>query len=212
MEKIKGQIYVHTNKITGKHYVGQTIDETVVRRWRNNGEGYNKTTRFGRAIKKYGWDSFEHVILPEVYETHEDLDKAEIEAIKLYDSYKNGYNSTLGGNGSSGYAHKDSTKNKISQALKGRPSPHKGKHMSEETKEKLRQAHTGKKLSEETIEKLRQAHIGKKLSEETKAKLRRAMTGIKRSEETIEKMRQANIGRHRGREPWNKGKRGLKRI
>ena len=41
--------------------------------------------------------------------------------IKEYDSFKNGYNLTLGGEGTLGRPTTDVTKNKISEALKNKP-------------------------------------------------------------------------------------------
>lgn len=32
-------------------------------RWRNNGINYKACILFYRAIQKYGWDNFEHIIL-----------------------------------------------------------------------------------------------------------------------------------------------------
>ena len=79
----------------------------------------------------------------------------------------------------------------------------KGKHPSEETKKKLREAHKGKHHSEETKMKIREANKGKRLSEETKNKIREAKKGEKNpmygkhlSEETKKKLREAHKGKH----------------
>ena len=41
-------IYKHTNKINGKSYIGQTCQSPHLR-W-NNGKGYSRTFKFGKAI------------------------------------------------------------------------------------------------------------------------------------------------------------------
>lgn len=55
----------------------------------------------------------------------------------------------------------------------------KGKHLSEETRKKMREAKKGKHRSEETRKKLSEANKGKKLSEETKNKMSEAAKGNK---------------------------------
>ena len=62
-------IYKHTNKINGKSYIGQTIQKPS-RRWRD-GKHYIDQI-FGVAIKKYGWDNFEHIILTDNIQTIEE--------------------------------------------------------------------------------------------------------------------------------------------
>lgn len=108
----KGYIYRHwiiNDKGIEKSYIGQTRQNNVELRWGINGSGYkpqnNKEyTKFWNAICKYGWDSFNHDIL-EVVENEtieklvKELNKLEKQYIKNYDSYYNGYNSTIGGDG-----------------------------------------------------------------------------------------------------------------
>jgi len=86
---------------------------------------------------------------------------------------------------------------------KGRPSPNKGKPMSEEQKLKIGKTKIGnrnwlgKHHSEDTRKKLRNAITGKRHSEETKRKIAAAsrgrthMLGKKMSEETKQKMRES---------------------
>lgn len=53
-------VYCHQNKINGKLYFGITSTSLYLRF--RNGRGY-LTQVFGRAIKKYGWDNFRHIII-----------------------------------------------------------------------------------------------------------------------------------------------------
>lgn len=91
-------VYIHTNKINNKVYIGQTIyGYNPNLRWRN-GLGYEGCTYFYNAIQKYGWDSFEHIVLVNNL-TAEEANKAEELLIALYDTRnpKYGYNIMFGG-------------------------------------------------------------------------------------------------------------------
>ena len=57
------KVYVYTNKVNGKKYVGQTCQPIEYRA--NNGRGYKRCVYFYRAIEKYGWDNFSCNILLE---------------------------------------------------------------------------------------------------------------------------------------------------
>lgn len=85
---------MHTNTVTNKSYIGQTV-QGVKRRARANGSGYKNCNKMERVIKKYGWDSFITTILLET--TYEYADYYEDYFIKKFDTIKNGYNITNGG-------------------------------------------------------------------------------------------------------------------
>ena len=75
------------------------------------------------------------------------------------------------------YHHKgkiisDATREKLSLANGGEKNGFYGKSHTEESKQKIREARTGRKHSEETKQKLREASTNRKHSEETKQKLR----------------------------------------
>lgn len=89
-------VYKHTNKTNGKVYIGITVNEPEVR-WGKNGKNYEKQL-FGKAIRKYGWENFEHEILFENL-SHKEANEKEIELIKSYKATDRdfGYNVALGG-------------------------------------------------------------------------------------------------------------------
>lgn len=95
------KIYMHKNKINGKVYIGQT-KQTLNHRW-NNGKGYDRCPYFYNAIKKYGWENFEHMLIIDGL-TKEQADELEKEFIQKYKSYdmEYGYNISLGGSGLTG--------------------------------------------------------------------------------------------------------------
>ena len=88
-------IYFHKNKINNKYYIGITSQKPE-RRWGKNGENYKLQPKFYNAIKKYGWNNFEHKVLF----TNIPKDQAETlekELIQKYNSIDNGYNCGIGG-------------------------------------------------------------------------------------------------------------------
>ena len=62
-------IYLHRNKINNKCYVGQTCQKPS-QRWGSHGQNYKEQSYFYKAIQKYGWDNFEHIILEENIPAH----------------------------------------------------------------------------------------------------------------------------------------------
>ena len=130
-------VYMHTNKINKKVYVGITCQEPK-KRWKN-GLGYldNEKTKFARAIAKYGWDGFEHIIFAENV-THDEACHMEQLLIVLYDTINNGYNITKGGDGVCGFHHTEEAKQKNREA-------HIGKKHTKEAKQKMSKSRTGEK-------------------------------------------------------------------
>ncbi len=91
-------VYVHTNKVNGKKYVGIT-SQKAIRRWRS-GKGYKFNPHFLSAIELYGWDGFEHEIVLSGL-TREQACIWECALIAQYDTAnpQKGYNVALGGDG-----------------------------------------------------------------------------------------------------------------
>lgn len=147
-----GTIYLITNIINGKMYIGQTVNYLsngkkwgVINRWKKhvkNSENENPECRLiGSAIKKYGKDNFsiQELIICNI----EHLNYYEYDFINLYNTLSpNGYNLISGG------------KN--------------GRFHSEETKKLMSLTRTGKKHSEETKIKIGLSHKNKKTTENTK--------------------------------------------
>lgn len=137
-------VYVHINKINRKRYVGQT-GKGVDKRWQSNGKGYKGSVVFYSAIKKYGWDNFEHIILKELCTICE-ANFWEQYYIQFWNtiSHKNGYNVSKRGDN-----HKlsEESKRKISEKAMGNTRSLGNKH-SEETKRKMSLQRRGRKLTE----------------------------------------------------------------
>lgn len=90
-------IYIIKNKINDKVYIGQTINKIETRFINHKMASRIEDTKFYRAIRKYGEDNFYIELLEEV--DINSLNEREQYWINFYDSYNNGYNSTLGGDG-----------------------------------------------------------------------------------------------------------------
>lgn len=139
-------LYVHTNLINNKKYIGIT-SQVPEKRWLG-GYGYDRRLRFGRAIKKYGWNSFKHEILY-CGLNEEEANRLERELIKEWKTQDPayGYNMTDGGGGVSGFVITEETRRKMSEAKRGANHPNFGKHLSPETKRKIGEVHKGNKYS-----------------------------------------------------------------
>lgn len=93
-----GYIYKITNTINNKVYIGQTI-KTVSKRFNqhknNSNKEYFSQIVLYKAFNKYGIENFKCEEIEQVDNSL--LDEREKYWIGYYDSYFNGYNSTLGG-------------------------------------------------------------------------------------------------------------------
>lgn len=86
---------------SGKSYIGQTANDPEIRKLQHKYTA-NKglDTKFYKAIRKYGFDSFDFEIIYTVVtdgNLREELNTLETYYIGKFDSYKNGYNMTIGG-------------------------------------------------------------------------------------------------------------------
>ena len=96
-------VYMHTNKLNNKKYIGITC-RPVEARW-NSGKGYKLNRHFWSAIQKYGWDNFIHEILASNL-SKEEAQKLEVELISVYNTTDEnfGYNVSIGGEGGARYS------------------------------------------------------------------------------------------------------------
>ena len=140
-------IYKSVNKINGKVYIGFDCD------WPNRKRihkcNYSRLKyKFYNAIKKYGWDNFEWEVIYQSKDRDHTLKVMESHFIQEYDSFINGYNSTLGGEGVFGVRRKQSqeekNKRKITMLGNNYGSLNKGRILSDELKLKLSMLKKGK--------------------------------------------------------------------
>lgn len=144
-------VYLHIFP-NNKYYIGITCVKPYTRRWRA-GSSYSKQPKIYNAILKYGWENIQHKILYENL-TKEEANEKEIECIKLYNSIKNGYNISIGGNGKNGVPCSKETKNKISIANKGKKKSDKSKNNLKRYIEEHGAWNKGKKMSKEHFRKI----------------------------------------------------------
>lgn len=171
-------IYGLRNKKTGKWYVGQSVD--IYGRWdkayrrrqcKNQRKIYN-------ALKKYGYDAFEKVVIEECDNVDWIMDYREMYWIKSYNSIERGYNIKNGGTPSircttTGWKHSPETIARLKELRRNRP----GVPRSTETRQKIRMALIGLKRSDETKLKNRNANLGKTLTDGHRGKISAALKG-----------------------------------
>lgn len=176
-----GYIYLTTNLLNGKKYIGRHKSETFDLKYKGSGK------IICNALQKEGWDNFTCNILYEC-NSEEELNNKEAYYIDLYNAVqsKDFYNLKPGGLGKSEkgkiFINKDNKQFKIypyelesyltlgftkgrlprtPQAVELTRIKNIGKKRTTETKQKLRESRLGKKASALTREKLRKAHLGK---------------------------------------------------
>lgn len=96
---VQGHIYVITNKLNGKQYVGQT-SRNIEDRYYEHCYDSRSTSKIHKAIQEFGVQNFELKELETV--DLNKLDEREQYWIQELNSYKDGYNANIGGNQSFG--------------------------------------------------------------------------------------------------------------
>lgn len=106
-------IYKITVLPINKVYIGlDTKPSYKMARWKTHCQNVAKeqTSKLYNAIRSYGVENCSIEVLKDNFSTVVELALAEIEYIKQYDSYKNGLNSTTGGDGLGAYLYQLSKK------------------------------------------------------------------------------------------------------
>jgi group I intron endonuclease len=149
--EMKGVIYCYHCIPTGKKYIGQTIHEEHRKRQHEHDCKRGVDNKFYRAVRKYGWELFIYGIIEEY--GADVLAEQEVYYIDCYNTYNNGYNSTLGGEGVGGFAPSEETRKKMSESAKNRTDiRHNKKYFTEEEKREAKRR-TGRKYQQKIKEK-----------------------------------------------------------
>jgi group I intron endonuclease len=211
---MNAQVYLVTNKLNGKQYVGQTINPHLP-------VGHGRILR--SAYKLHGKDNFDYEPICKGITNRATLNAIERFWIAVVDTIvPNGYNIELGGSEGSTWTEERRRKHSLAQTgvKRNRPlgskSGMKGKVYPEEGKRKLAEImkgntySLGKFPSEETKAKMSASqkervakhgspNIGRKHSEETKAKMRAARAKRIYTDEDKQKISEAVTAWHKQR-------------
>ena len=169
-----GLIYVYTNIVNGKQYIGKTVRRMNQRHNEHIYDSKNIKYRsiFHNALNKYGTENFEL----ECMEVQDNLiDVWEVDLIKRWNTKKpHGYNINDGGGSNSGWHHSEETKRRMSEFRKDKASPLKGSYRPEEVKRKISESLKGKKHTQETKDLLSARLKGRRFRKETISRMSKA--------------------------------------
>ena len=175
------EVYLITNEVNGKQYVGKTI-HTAKHRWYGHRRGAKDgiNSRLCKAIKKYGEDKFKIIVL---YQGSSDREILSVERAMIA-QYRtltpNGYNICIGGEGTSGRRMSEENKSAISLRMIGNTLGHvlKGRKHTPEQVAANSAAQKKIVISSETRNKMaasmrgkKRPHVGPKISAAKKGQL-----------------------------------------
>ena len=174
-------IYKITNLINSKRYIGFTGEKNPKHRWWQHSSGRSQCLAVCGAISKYGKEQFSFEVIYQSKDGEHTLKIMEPYFIALNHSYRDGYNLTKGGEGTSGYKRTPEQVEKIRLRNIGRIA-------SEETRQRMSEARKdgprgidhwnyGRRRSEDSIARQVEHSVGKKRSAATREKQSQAQRG-----------------------------------
>jgi group I intron endonuclease len=180
-------LYEITCCINGKKYIGYTsksIEERFNIHLQTSNQKHKQAqiSKLYRSIRKYGKESF---VVSEIMSSYnkKTITYAERFYIKLYDTIKNGYNTSEGGHG--GITRNEAELKKLRERMCGINNPMYGKKLSTQHKEKLNKnaklffdTERGKEIRQQHTRRFIENNPGKNPSIETKQKISTSKKGI----------------------------------
>lgn len=146
-------VYQIYNTCTGKRYIGSSIN--IERRLKEHYRNLKNHKHCNQHLQN-AWNKYEEYLVFEPLEYCEPD-----QCLKLEQQYMDYYDA----------ANREHGYNIDAQAASA------GKHLSEETKQKLREAHLGKTIPPEIVEKVRKANTGKKKPKQSETMKRKYREG-----------------------------------
>ena len=179
-------VYQITNLVNGKIYIGKHTTKDPYDNYMGSGK------LIIQAIKKYGLENFTKEILFCFTDEKEAFLKEEEIVTKEFIDRENTYNIIVGGKGLSSGEN---------NPMYGKPSVTRGKHLSQEHKDKISKANKGKLVGEKN------PFYGKHHDQNTRSRMSKSHTGKRLSQEHKDKISKAHKGKYTGENSWMYGNR-----
>lgn len=182
MSDRRGIVYLATNNINGKQYIGKTIMDWRIRLRHHRLDAKKGSPMvFHRAIRKHGFESFSWVVLLQNI-TEDRLFVEEERLIALHNTrVPNGYNNASKGPGPIGFRHTNESRERIRIASTGR-------FHTDETKARMSATKKANPLPSHVIQRIANIRRGKEVRLETRAKMS-ASAKLRRNRVVTEKTR-----------------------
>lgn len=185
-------IYCIENLVNNKKYIGQSTN--IEERWYRHRLALNGGTHYNQHLQGawdiYGENSFNFYVLQEC--SVDQLDSLEVYYIDLFDSdnNENGYNLESGGGANKVVSQETRQKQRDAKLGRTLPDEHKMK-ISNSLK-----GHPAYPKSKEGIKRLRDFNTGKIIPQDIRAKISASTIGKLKSEEAKKKMKENHANKH----------------